>query len=148
MKKRVAISSCLLGNNCKYNGNNNLDSELLNKIKDYEIVPFCPEDYAFGTPRETMDLVLIDNEIEAISTENHTNLSQPIKDYAKEFFDNNRDIELFIGKDKSPSCGVNTTKLYNIDKNLISINNSGLMAKEAIKRGLKAYDATKFVEKL
>ena len=147
MKRKIAVSSCLLGNNCKYNGNNNLSIELLDKIKDYKIVPFCPEDYAFGTPRETMDLVLIDNEIEAISTENYNNLSQPIKDYAKDFFDNNRDIKLFVGKDKSPSCGVSSTKLYDIDKNLISTNNSGLMAKEAIKRDLKAYDATKFIEK-
>jgi len=147
LKRKIAVSSCLLGNNCKYNGNNNLSIELLDKIKDYKIVPFCPEDYAFGTPRETMDLVLIDNEIEAISTENYNNLSQPIKDYAKDFFDNNRDIKLFVGKDKSPSCGVSSTKLYDIDKNLISTNNSGLMAKEAIKRDLKAYDATKFIEK-
>jgi len=145
MQKNIAISACLLGENCKYNGDNNLNNELLNKIKDYQLIPFCPEDYAFGTPRETMDLILIDGEIEAISNENSNNLSQPIKDYAKEFFDKHSDIELFIGKDKSPSCGVSSTKLYNSDKIIISTNNSGLMAKEAIKRKIKAKDATSFI---
>ena len=145
MKKKVAISSCLLGNNCKYNGDNNLNSELIDAIKDYDIVEFCPEDYAFGTPRETMDLVMIDNKIEVISTQNQTNLSQPIKDYAINFFDKNSDIKLFIGKDRSPSCGVKSSKLYNSDKILISYKSTGLMAKEAIKRGIESKDATMFV---
>ena len=144
MKQKVAVSSCLLGNNCKYNGNNNLNSELINALKEYDIVEFCPEDYAFGTPRETMDLVMIDDEIEAISNENRINLSKPIKDYAIKFFDKHSDIKLFIGKDKSPSCGVESTKLYNSDKIIISYHSTGLMAKEAIKRGIKSQDATLF----
>ena len=144
MKKKVAISSCLLGNNCKYNGDNNLNSKLINALKDYDIVEFCPEDYAFGTPRETMDLVEIDNNIEAISNQNGANLSKEIKDYAIKFFDKHSDIELFIGKDKSPSCGVESTKLYNINKVIISYTSTGLMAREAIKRGIASKDATSF----
>ncbi|MEA2027778.1 MAG: DUF523 domain-containing protein, partial [Campylobacterota bacterium] len=48
--KHVAISACLLGESCKYNGESNYNDELVALLKsnDIEFIPFCPEDYAFG----------------------------------------------------------------------------------------------------
>lgn len=43
MKEKLLISSCLLGNNCKYNGGNNY-TPLVEELKErYELVPVCPE---------------------------------------------------------------------------------------------------------
>ncbi|NPA27904.1 MAG: DUF523 domain-containing protein [Epsilonproteobacteria bacterium] len=147
MKPKCAISACLLGNRCRYDGTSNYDPKLIGKLKEYELIPFCPEDFCFGTPRPTMDLVKNNNEIKAISNLTGANLTPPIKEYANAFFDTHKDIKLFIGKDRSPSCGVRSAKLYNKDKELINSNSSGLMAKEAIKRGIKAFDAEEFLEK-
>ncbi len=141
--KRVAISACLTGKFCKYNGDNNLDKNLLTLLeKDYELIEFCPEDYAFGTPRPTMDLIQKDKKILAISNSNGEDLSSPIEIYAKDFFSKYQNIELFIGKDRSPSCGVNSAKLYDKNKKLISISTKGIMAKEAEKRSIKSIDAS------
>lgn len=141
--KKVAISACLTGKLCKYNGDNNLDINLLSLLKkDYELIGFCPEDYAFGTPRPTMDLIQEDGSIKAISNNNGDNLTSEIELYAKYFFTKYQNIELFIGKDRSPSCEVNTAKLYDKDKQLISTSAKGIMAKEAEKRSIKSIDAS------
>ena len=144
--KKVAISACLLGNRCRYDGRENYDEELLKKLEGLELVAFCPEDFCFGTPRPTMDLIKSQNEIKAISNLTGADLTPPVLEYAKAFFDTNKDIDLFIGKDKSPSCGVNSAKVYNSKKELISTNGTGIMADVAKERGIKSYDATTFSE--
>ncbi len=142
---KVAISACLLGNKCRYDGSENYDPKLIGKLEGRELVPFCPEDFCYGTPRPTMDLVDKNGDIKAISNLTQADLTQPIKEYAKAFFDTNKDIELFVGKDRSPSCGVCSAKLYNSNKELIAANATGLMAQEAKDRGIKAVDAEEFL---
>ncbi len=142
---KVAISACLLGRKCRYDGSDNLNSELLSKLDGHELIQFCPEDAAFGTPRPTMDLIDAEDGIRAICNETGVDRSDPIIEYAEEFFAAHPDIELFIGKDRSPSCGVHTARLYDTDKSLISQQASGLMAAKAIEMGIKAYDAEKYV---
>ena len=139
--KKVALSACLLGCSCRYDGKENLNKTLLKKLSSYEIVPFCPEDHCFGTPRPTMDLVDNGLSIEAISNENGSNLSEPIFNYAKDFFVQNPDIKLFIGKDRSPSCAVKSGKVYDKEKNLLHTKGTGLMAKVALDLGIESWDS-------
>ena len=145
-KKKVAISACLLGEKCRYDASDNKNLILLEKLKDVEIIPFCPEDYAFGSPRPTMDLIKTKEGIKAISNMTGDDLSTPVEEYAKRFFDTHSEIVLFIGKDRSPSCGVSSAKLYNEEKNLISTQEAGLMAKEAKVRGITAIDAEDYIK--
>ena len=139
--KKVAISACLLGEACRYDASHNRDEVLLNKLKECELIPFCPEDHAFGSPRPTMDLVETAEGIKAISNKTKEDLSFAVEGYAKAFFDKHSDIDLFIGKDRSPSCGVCSARLYDHEKNLLSLDEAGLMAKEAKARGIEAVDA-------
>jgi len=138
--KNIAISACLLGKKCRYDASDNKDESLLEKFQEYTLIPFCPEDAAFGSPRPTMDLIETASGHKAISNETGQDLSDPVNTYAKDFFDSH-DIDLYIGKDRSPSCGVCSAKLYDTDKNLLSVSEAGLMAKEALYRGLEAVDA-------
>lgn len=48
---RVAVSACLLGRRCKYNGGSNEDARLIELIAaaGHEVVPVCPE-VAGGLP--------------------------------------------------------------------------------------------------
>jgi uncharacterized protein YbbK (DUF523 family) len=141
---KVAISACLLGEKCRYDASDNRDELLLSKLKDSMLIPFCPEDYAFGSPRPTMDLIESKNGVRAISNETGKDLSAAIEEYAKEFFNAHGNFDLFVGKDRSPSCGVCSAHLYDAKKNLLSSNQAGLMAKEAIRRKIKAVDAEDF----
>lgn len=40
---KIGVSSCLLGENCKYSGGNNRCQVVLDYLKEKEIVPVCPE---------------------------------------------------------------------------------------------------------
>jgi len=144
--KRVAISACLLGRECRYDATNNLDRELLESLKDVELIPFCPEDHAFGSPRPTMDLIDDGGELSAISNETGENLSEEIRAYAREFFQKHKSIELYIGKDRSPSCGVATARVYGNNKKLLRSNGMGLMSTEAKREHIECIDAEKFKE--
>lgn len=139
--KKVAISACLLGKTCRYDASHNRDDVLLDKLQECELIPFCPEDHAFGSPRPTMDLVETEAGIKAISNDTGEDLSSPVEHYAKTFFDTHTDIDIFIGKDRSPSCGVCSARLYDHEKNLLSMDEAGLMAKEARARGIASVDA-------
>lgn len=142
--QKIAISACLLGETCRYDGSDNKNEVLLEKLKDAQLISFCPEDFAFGTPRPTMDLVKTANGQKAISNETGKDLSDPVKQYAKTFFDTHPNIDLVIGKDRSPSCGVCSAKVYDEAKNLLSSTEAGLMMKEALKRDILCVDAEDF----
>jgi uncharacterized protein YbbK (DUF523 family) len=142
--KKIALSACLVGCSCRYDGNHNLNKTLLDLLSSYDVVSFCPEEHCFGTPRPTIDLVQED-ELVAISNENNKNISEPIIQYAEDFFDANPEIELYIGKDRSPSCAVESGKVYDTDKNLLHTNGMGLMSKVASDLGIVCWDAEVYV---
>ena len=58
MKEKILVSACLLGINCKYSGGNNYSEELMEFLKDYEIIPVCPEQLGgLPTPRPASEIV-------------------------------------------------------------------------------------------
>ena len=141
-RKKAAVSACLAGKNCRYNGELKGNPEVMEKLEKmgYEILLFCPEDACFGTPREAMDLTVTDDGIKALTKFSKEDRTAPIVDYAGDFFDTHPDVDLFVGKARSPSCGVRTAKLYDEEGNLISDKEAGIMAAEARARGVKAVD--------
>lgn len=140
-KPKVALSACLMGCVCRYDARDNLNESLLKQLDSFEIVPFCPEDFCFGTPRPTMDLIDNGEGVDAISNENGQKLSVPILDYAHNFFEQYPDIKLFIGKDRSPSCAVYSGKVYDKEKTLLHRNGTGLMAQVALDLGIECWDS-------
>ncbi len=145
-KKKVAISACLMGQKCRYDATDNLDVRLLGKLEGCELIPFCPEAYAFGSPRPTMDLIETEQGIKAISNLTGADLSPPVRRYAEEFFAGHPDIDLYIGKDRSPSCGVCSARIYDRSKKQIDASGRGLMSEEAVKQGIECWDAEEYLE--
>jgi len=143
--KKVAISACLLGHNCRYNAQIKRDDALIQHLEGVELVAFCPEDFCYGTPRPSMDLVETDEGKRAISNLTGADLTPSLVAYAQSFFHLHPDIDLVIGKDRSPSCGVKSAKVYDRDKNLLSTTQAGIMMEEAIKRGIEAIDAEAYL---
>ena len=146
--KKVAISACLMGQKCRYDATDNLDVRLLGKLEGYTLIPFCPEDYAFGSPRPTMDLIKTEQGLKAISNLTGADLSPPVELYARNFFDTHSDIELYVGKDRSPSCGVCSARVYDSEKRLLDSKGRGLMSVEAQRRGIACWDAEEYLDDL
>lgn len=54
---RIVVSACLLGENCKYNGKNNRNEALLQRLQGHEVIPVCPEVLGgLGVPRPCVEL--------------------------------------------------------------------------------------------
>lgn len=117
MKKiRLGISSCLLGENVRYNGGHKLDRFLRDTLGRYtEYVPVCPEvECGLSIPREAMRLVG-DPVAPRLLTRNtlidHTDrmkrwTAKRLKELEKE------DLRGFIFKSRSPSSGMTGVKVY------------------------------------
>ncbi|WP_457593376.1 DUF523 domain-containing protein [Hydrogenimonas sp.] len=142
MRKKIALSACLAGKNCRYNGELKGNPEVVAHLEKegYEIIEFCPEDTCFGTPREAMDLIQTDEGIKALTKFSNEDRTLPVVEYAERFFTKHPDIDLFVGKARSPSCGVCTALLYDEEGNLLSDTEAGIMAAEAQARDIEAVD--------
>ena len=79
-KKRVIISACLLGENCRYDGVTKEDSGIIAAYADYEIIPFCPEAPIFGTPRERINVIEVDGENKIITDETNRDVTKLLED--------------------------------------------------------------------
>lgn len=52
------MSACLLGVDCKYNGENNFDKEVLKLLSRESLIPVCPEQLGgCSTPRPPVEIV-------------------------------------------------------------------------------------------
>ena len=108
---KAMISECMLGRACRYDGKSKpLPGEVINRLKEkYELIPFCPEAFSLPTPRPPARFVgdkIIDiNGVD--KTEAFFKGANEALRICKEL-----NIKIFIGKEKSPSCGVNKTSAY------------------------------------
>ena len=102
----IAVSACLLGQNCKYNGGNNRNEKLLDFLKDHEVISVCPE--VFGglpTPRDPSEIVNgVVRHKDGVSVDKEFREGACI---ALEKVLNSR-AELVILQSRSPSCGPDT----------------------------------------
>ncbi len=147
--KKAALSACLAGRNCRYNGEIKGRFEVVAKLEKegYEIVLFCPEDACFGTPREAMDLTVTDEGVKALTKFSGEDRTPCIAEYAEKFFNDHPDVTLFVGKARSPSCGVCSARLYDEEGNLLSDKEAGIMAAEAKARAIETLDDEIFLPK-
>lgn len=116
-KEKIAISACLLGYNCKYNGGNNKNNSVLAYIKDKEYILVCPEVLGgMPVPREPSEIEVGCTGIDIWKDSKNKVISKNGDDVT-EFFSKGaiKTLELIkqngikkaILKESSPSCGVN-----------------------------------------
>lgn len=135
----MGVSSCLIGNNVRYNGGNCHKSYITGVYAnyfDYKVV--CPEVAAgLGVPRVTLFLVEdIQKNILAVKTnKTHEDVTDKIKQAVERLISNLDTVYGFILKAKSPSCGVQTARVFGEDHGYTGLKADGLFV-----RALKEYD--------
>ena len=116
MKKiPIGISSCLLGQNVRFDGGHKRDSYITGTLSQYfEFHPFCPEmGIGLGTPRPTLHLEKIDNAVRCTGVKDSTaDVTERLRDYAELQKNLHADLCGYILKKDSPSCGMEKVKIY------------------------------------
>ncbi|MDO4626384.1 MAG: DUF523 domain-containing protein [Pasteurellaceae bacterium] len=101
----VVVSACLLGRNCKFNGSNNYNPNLIEFLKDKDTIEICPELLAgLPTPRAPAKLIygrVTENNGNGV----HLQYMQGVERALEKL--KNEKIDLVILQSHSPTCGVN-----------------------------------------
>ncbi len=128
---KIGVSSCLLGNMCRYDGATSTDRFIVDTLKNYfEIVAYCPEEDVFGTPRESIALRQIGGETRVITNFTKMDVTDALQSSSKNIIATMKDEELcgFILKAKSPSCGMERVKVYAGENNICEKKGVGIFA--------------------
>jgi uncharacterized protein YbgA (DUF1722 family)/uncharacterized protein YbbK (DUF523 family) len=93
-----------------------------------EFVPVCPEvEIGLGVPRETIRLVNSENGIRLMEPATGNDYTDRMVSFADSFSQNNQNIDGFILKSRSPSCGIYGVKVYpTIEKSPVAFGDKGL----------------------
>ncbi|MBR2371133.1 MAG: DUF523 domain-containing protein [Clostridia bacterium] len=135
--KKVIVSACLLGENCKYNGGNNYCSEVIKYIQGREVIPVCPEVLAgLGTPRTPIEI-----RDGKVYDKNGVCVDAAICGAVKSILDSIEptEIECAILKSRSPTCGVKQIHDGTFSGTLI--DGMGTLARALSDAGIKVVDS-------
>jgi len=115
-KIRIGISSCLLGEKVRFDGQHKLDRYIVNTLGDYlELVPVCPEvELGLPTPRPALRLVGDPDRQRLVFSKGGEDITEAMQAWAAKRV---RELEKedlcgFIFKKGSPSSGMQRVKLY------------------------------------
>jgi uncharacterized protein YbgA (DUF1722 family)/uncharacterized protein YbbK (DUF523 family) len=116
-KFRIGISSCLLGNEVRWNSGHKLDKYLAHTLGQFvEYVPVCPEvEAGFGVPRESFRLVGDPDSPRLVTFKSKTDHTDRMLTWTQKRVRELEKEELcgFIFKSDSPSSGMIRVKVYN-----------------------------------
>ena len=134
---KIMVSACLLGENCKYNGGNNYNENVLKYVEGHQVIPVCPEvDGGLSIPRipcEIVNGIVTDRQGQSKDIEFRTGARLGLKKAIEE------NVDLAILQSRSPSCGVN--QIYDGTFTGGLIDGQGVFAKMLIESGIKVIDA-------
>ena len=128
-RPRVGVSSCLLGQEVRFNGGHKRYRFLTDDLGPHvEWVPYCPEvSMGLGTPREPIRLTADGRLVNRSGTADHTDAMEalPLPD---------PDLDGYVFKAKSPSCGIRAIPRYGASGSPASFAGAGLYAARVLAR--------------
>lgn len=137
----ILISACLMGQNCKYNGQNNYNQTVMDFIKNHSIFPICPELLGgLGCPRDCVEIVY-----GAFMTKNGRNVTEEFQKgvYIAMEKIKEKNIDLAILQSRSPTCGVR--QIYDGTFQGILKQGEGLFAKKLREAGITVKDCEEII---
>lgn len=143
-KPRIVISQCLDFEPCRYNGKMVHDRVIDGLKSSVEFLPVCPEmACGLGVPRNPIRIVMMHAESCLFQPATNRNITQEMRVFVDSYLKLLSDVDGFILKSKSPSCGLGDVKIYHDGKPDTSFEwGSGLFAHTVTERfpGLPVID--------
>lgn len=132
---RIGISRCLLGDEVRFDGGHKRDGFLADTFSQFvEWVPVCPEfEAGLGIPREAMRLVGNSDNPTLITIKTKKDHTALLKNYSQKKVQElgTMNLDGFVFKKDSPSCGVHRVRIYN-DHGMPNPHGRGLFAQRYI----------------
>lgn len=137
---RVVVSKCLGFEACRYNREIIVVDWLEDLQSKADIVPVCPEALAgLIVPRNPINLYKKDNHVHVIQDKTGFDVTEALEQASDVFLSTIGEVDAFILKSRSPSCGLGTTKIRLDDSFYFA---SGVFATKA----MEAYGKTVFID--
>ncbi len=116
-KIRLGVSACLLGAQVRFDGGHKLDRYLRDTLGEYvDYVPVCAEvEVGLPTPRETLRLKRGDEDSQRlVFNKSGDDITERMDAWARNRVTEleKEDLDGFVFKAKSPSCGMERVKVY------------------------------------
>jgi uncharacterized protein YbgA (DUF1722 family)/uncharacterized protein YbbK (DUF523 family) len=135
-KPTIVVSKCLEFSRCRYDGQMVASSFIKLLEPHVDFVPVCPEvEMGLGIPRNPIRLVKKNDEIQLLQPSTGKDYTIKMDRFNNTFFNNLKDVDGFILKSASPSCGNHAVKVYDdIESKSFSYKSSGLFSKQVQER--------------
>jgi len=137
MRINIGVSSCLLGNNVRYDGGKRTDYFITHILSGYvNLIPVCPEvEIGMRIPREKVNLIGSLEKPHMIGEDSGIDWTSKMKKFSgqKVKLINEMNIRGYILKNNSPSCGMERVKVYN-EKGMAVRKGRGLFAEQLLNR--------------
>jgi len=110
-KIKIAVSSCLMGHNVRYDGKNMKNDGICDICARFNCIAVCPEaEIGLGTPRPPLVIIKEEHSFHARGWTNPCfDVTDSLQRHAQQIISRYPDICGYIFKSRSPSCGVNST---------------------------------------
>lgn len=129
-KPIVVVSECLEITSCRWDGKK-LEDKFVRLIKSHcTIKPICPElGIGLSVPRDPVRLVQSDGHLTLAQPTTGKEMTAQMHQFSREFLSSLKEVDGFILKNRSPSCGIRDTKVYrSVTAKHYFRKNSGLFA--------------------
>jgi uncharacterized protein YbgA (DUF1722 family)/uncharacterized protein YbbK (DUF523 family) len=135
-KPVVVVSKCLEFDECRYNGEVLPDATVRNLMPFVTFSPICPEvEIGLGTPREVIRLVRDGEEDHLVQPSTKEDVTNKMTEFSSEYLASLKDVDGFLLKGRSPSCGIRDVKIYaGMEKSPTVAKSSGLFARKVMEQ--------------
>lgn len=117
----IGISQCLTDSIVRYDAKTQFNKNLINELsRHFELVPICPEvECGLGVPRPPVELVETGKGIKVLGRDNKAlDVSDSLMSYSANKILSLGHLSGYVFKTRSPSCGVSSTPVYNLNGDL------------------------------
>lgn len=140
---KVLVSACLLGENCKYSGGNNLNAAVVKWLEGHEAVPVCPEVLG-GLPVPRTPAEIVNGRV---TTRDGRDVDREFRRGAALALERAKEerVELAILQPRSPSCGAR--EIYDGTFSGKKTGGQGVFAKLLLENGFQVLEPEELPEK-
>lgn len=113
-KPTIVVSKCLEFEACRYDGHI-ISSEVVKALKPLvDFTTVCPEvEIGLGVPRDPIRIITNNGDLRLIQSSTNKDISEEMSSFTAEFLSGLGDeVDAFILKGRSPSCGIKDVKVY------------------------------------